>query len=179
MATKKKAQRRGRYVTAPTLDPASLEPTRRLPLADAVRIIGAGIAKPGESVRDARDRARKAIYYAKQKGEIAELRGGGFQSSRVAGWARRKWPGQFETWPAQVTIRGTAPARLSITGGRLEVMPPTIEACHARLAELEKEAAGLEAENARLRAELAAIERKREADREKARRRKEREREGW
>lgn len=72
--------------------------------AIAMRLIADEILKPGEDLRQVRNRVSHAIREAIEKEQIAPPGPKGFRFGRLVWWARRRWKGHFRGWPTEVIV---------------------------------------------------------------------------
>jgi hypothetical protein len=110
------------------------------------------VRDPADTMRQARDKVRKRILYAAERGELAGGPTGGFDVRAVAAWARVKWPGVLVGLQADYEDVTANQANLSDRAEAI-VIPKSLERCQRLLAEAEAEIGRLQSELARVNAE--------------------------
>jgi len=78
-----------------------------LTLSQVAHILAPAVLRPGEDIRAAIDKVRKRVAYATEKGELQTWGVPGAQFyclPLVIAWARKKWPGKLNRFPARQEV---------------------------------------------------------------------------
>lgn len=76
-------------------------------LAQVAHILAPAVLRPGEDIRAAIDKVRKRVVYATEKGELQTWgvpRMQFYSLPILIAWARKKWPGKLNRFPARQEV---------------------------------------------------------------------------
>jgi hypothetical protein len=76
-------------------------------LDQVAHILAPAVIRPGEDIRAAIDKVRKRVVYATEKGELQTWgvpRMQFYSLPLVIAWARKKWPGKLNRFPARQEV---------------------------------------------------------------------------